>query len=384
MEKRVMIAGGIEAHPLCGGGNTWAFLQYILGFRRLGFQTYYVEQLAAENCIDDNRNRTTLGDSVNARHFRTLMENLDLLGQSSLLASDGSGHVGLSRAEVELLARDVELLINMSGRLNFASVLRAVRRRMYLDMDPGFTQIWQEQYGVDMNLPGHDVYVTVGLNLGEPDCPLPTCGIRWEKTLPPVVIEEWKTVRPAGKAYSTIADWRGVGQVAWRGIWYGQKADEFPKIIDLPRRVAVPLELCLFIHPEERDRLELTRHGWLLTAPEVHAANADTYRDYVTASRGEFTAVKHGYAQGRTAWFSDRSACYLAAGRPVIMQDTGVSAHLPTGSGFLTFHDIDSAAEALARVETGYAEHAAAAASFAREFLDSDRVLSGLMRLAGV
>ncbi|MGH7870889.1 MAG: glycosyltransferase [Candidatus Binatia bacterium] len=384
MAKRIIVAGSIESHPLAGAGNTWAFLQYVLGFRRLGFETYYVEQLSPQDCIDDNENRTNFRASANVRHFRALMENFNLLEQASLLDSSGTGHVGLSRAEVETLARDVDLLVNISGRLNFVSIVGAVRRRMYLDMDPGYTQIWQEQYGVDMNLRGHDVYVTIGLNLGKPDCPLPTCGIRWEKTLPPVVLEEWQTTLPPGKNYSTIADWRGFEPVQWRGVWYGQKADEFKRIIKLPHRVAVPLELCLFIHPDESDRVALETQGWRLVSPAVHAATTDAYRDYVIGSRGEFTAVKQGYAAGRTGWFSDRSACYLAAGRPVVMQDTGLGAYLPTGSGLLTFKDIDGAAAALDQVETAYAKHSAAAASFAREFLDSDRVLSRLMELAGV
>jgi hypothetical protein len=188
----------------------------------------------------------------------------------------------------------------------------------------------------------------------------------------------------AGKAYSTVADWRGVGPVEWQGVWYGQKADEFRKIIDLPSRVTAPLELCLSIHPDERDRVDLERYGWQIVSPKVHAANSTVYRDYILGSRGEFTAVKHGYAAGRTGWFSDRSACYLAAGRPVIMQDTGLSACLPTGLGLMTFTDLDSAAAALDHVQSDYSRHAAAAVSFAREFLDSDVVLDKLLRLAGI
>jgi hypothetical protein len=384
MATRIMLAGSIESHPLFGGGNTWAFLQYVLGFRRLGFETYYVEELSPEDCINNERQRVSLSESVNKRHFGTLMERWNLVGSASLWESAGSGHVGLSRREVETLARDVELLINFSGRMHHPGILEAVGRRLYLDMDPGYTQVWQEQYGADMNLRGHDVYVTVGLNLGAPDCVMPTCGIRWEKTLPPVVIEEWQTEMPPGESYTTVGDWHGVGAVEWRGVWYGQKADQFTKIIDLPGRVPVPLELCSFIHPDEPDRIALENHGWSLVSPVLHAATADAYRDYITGSRGEFTAVKPGYAAGRTGWFSDRSACYLAAGRPVVMQDTGVGAYLPTGCGLLTFSDISSAVRALDAVETDYAKHAAAAASFAREYLDSDTVLARLLQLAGV
>ena len=379
-----MISGAMASQPLFSGGNTWAFLQYVLGLRRLGFTTYYIEQLNQENCIDDNWNRACFDDSANARYFRTLMDRFNLAGHAALLEYEGPGDVGLSHADVQKLSPDIDLLINFSGRLHMRQILKAVRRRVYLDMDPGYTQIWQERYGANMNLRGHDVYVTVGLNLGQPDCPLPTCGIRWEKTLPPVVIEEWMTTQTPGISYSTVADWRGFGPVEWRGVWYNQKSDEFKRIIKLPRRISVPLELCLFILRDEADRMELENHGWRLASPAHHTTGPDAYRNYIFASRGEFTAVKHGYAAGRTGWFSDRSACYLAAGRPVVIQDTGIGADLPTGCGLLTFSDIDSAVDALEQVERSYAKHAAAAASFAREFLDSDLVLSRLLKLAGV
>jgi hypothetical protein len=382
MPKRIMISGAIASQPLFSGGNTWAFLQYVLGLRRLGFITYYVEQVNQENCIDDNWNRTGFEDSANARYFRTLIDRFHLAGHAALLEYEGAGYVGLSHADVRTLSPEIDLLINISGRLHMTQILKAVRRRVYLDLDPGYTQIWQEQYGVDMNLRGHDVYITVGLNLGQPDCPLPTCGIRWEKSLPPVVIDEWRNGQSPGANYSTVADWRGFGSVEWRGVWYHQKADQFRRLMDLPRRVPVPLELCLHIHPDEADRKELEQHGWDLVSPRHHAATPDAYRNYIFGSRGEFTVVKEAYAAGRTGWFSDRSACYLAAGRPVVIQETGIGAYLPTGSGLLTFNDLDGAIDALQRVEGDYAKHADAASALAREFLDSDRVLTNLIRLA--
>ena len=235
-----------------------------------------------------------------------------------------------------------------------------------------------------MNLRGHDVYVSVGLNLGAPDCPLPTCGITWQTTLPPVVLQEWMTTIAPGAAYTTVADWRGYSPVEWHGVWYGQKAEEFLRILNLPRHVSAPLELCLAIHPDEPDYAKLGESGWRLASPRQHCATLDTYRDYIHHSRGEFTVVKHGYAAGRTGWFSDRSACYLAAGRPVIVQDTGIGRYLPTGMGVLTFTDLASAADAIEQVERNYAAHAAEAVGFAREHLDSDRVLARLAELAGL
>lgn len=390
MAKRILMTGAIGGAGQGYTGHTWAILQYVLGFRRLGFETYYVEQLSARACIDDDGKPTSFSASANARYFRTVMERFGLGNHAALLERDGTGHVGLSRAEVEQLAPDIDLLINRSGQLHLRSVLRAVRRRMYLDVDPGYTQIWQEQYGADLNLPGHDIYVTVGLNLGKPDCPLPTCGIQWESTFPPVVLDEWTTAHPPGSAYSTIANWRSGsgpqddGSVEWRGVWYGQKADAFMPLIALPRLVPVPLELCLFIHPDEPDRIALERHGWRLVFPRHHIMTPDAYRDYIFNARGEFSVAKHGYAAGRTGWFSDRSACYLAAGRPVITQDTGFGPYVPTSTGLLTFTDIEGAAEAIDRVEHDYARHAAAATTFAHEYLDSDHVLTRLLQLAGL
>jgi len=379
-----MVAGAIAAHPLGGAGNAWAFLQYVLGFRRLGFDTYYVEHIDPTQCIDDDWRPTPFNTSANARFFRTVMERFDLLDHAALFEQDGVNFVGLSRNEVEKLAPDTDLFINGSGRFHLASVLGAVRRRLYLDLDPGFVQIWQEQYGVDMNLRGHDVHVTVGLNLGAPDCPLPTCGIRWQTTLPPVVLDEWSPAAPPGEVYTTVGDWRGYSPVEWRGVWYGQKAEEFLRIIELPRRVPVPLELCLAIHPNEPDYSKLEENGWRLSSPRRHCATPDAYRAYISGSRGEYTVVKHGYAAGRTGWFSDRSACYLAAGRPVIVQDTGAGRYIPTGRGLLTFSDLEGAVAALTGVESDYATHAAAARALACEYFDSDRVLSRLLRLVGL
>jgi hypothetical protein len=384
MPKRVMIAGALAHHPIGGAGNAWAFLQYVLGFRRLGYDTYYVEHIEPKSCIDDEWKPAAFAASANVAFFRAVMERFALTDHAALLEWKGDGHAGLSRADVERLARDTALFINISGRFHLSSVLAAAHRRMYLDLDPGFVQIWQQQYGVDMNLRGHDVHVTVGLNVGAPDCPLPTCGIEWHSTLPPVVLSEWTTSLPPGERYTTVADWRGYSPVEWQGVWYGQKAEEFMRIVELPRRVAVPLELCLAIHPNEPDLSTLTTNGWHLSAPRQHCATPDSYRDYIHSSRGELTAVKHGYAAGRSGWFSDRSACYLAAGRPVIVQDTGIGTHVPTGLGLLTFTDLDGAADALDRIERDYARHAAAAAAFARDHLDSDRVLPRLLELVGL
>jgi hypothetical protein len=383
MPKRIMVSGCIVSAGPGYGGNTWAFLQYVLGLRRLGFDTYYVEQIPPNKYVNDLGSPVPFAHAANVNQFRALLNQFNLHDRAALFEVDGLEYVGLSRADVEKLAAEMDLLINFSGNFRLDSVLARVRKRMYFDMDPGYTQIWQE-HGYDINLRGHDMYVTTGLNLGKPDCPFSTCGIQWQTTLPPVVIPEWATSQPPGSTYSTVADWRGFKPVQWRGVSYGQKADEFLRLIDLPQRVSVPLEICLLINSNEKARCELEQHNWRLVSPHHHVSTPDAYRSYILGSRAEFTVAKGGYVAGRTGWFSDRSACYLAAGRPVIAQDTGIGKYLPTGSGLLTFTDMDSAAQAINDVESDYRHHAVAAASFAREFLDSDLVLERLLRVAGI
>ncbi len=384
MQRRVLIAGAAAAYPLGGAGAAWAFLHWVLGFQRLGWDTYYVEEIEPARCIDEEWQSCPFETSANVRFFDSLVAYFGLEGRAALLSSGDTRHAGLNHHQVDDLATDADLFINLSGRFHRRTALDAARRRIYVDLDPGFVQIWQQQYGADMNLAGHDVYLTVGLNLGRPGCPLPTCGIEWYPTLPPVVLDRWKTVTPAGSRYTTVADWRGYSPVEWNGVWYGQKSEEFLKIIDLPRRVSVPLELCLAIHPDEPDLARLKEHGWHLAEPRRHAATASAYRDYVQDSRGECTAVKNGYAVGRSGWFSDRSACYLAAGRPVIVQDTGLSPFLPVGAGLLVFDSVETAASAIEEVERDFELHEEAALRLARTHLDSDIVLGRVIELARI
>ena len=382
MARRILLSGSIAGHPVGYGGNTWAFLQWVLGFRRLGFDVFYVEERQGKDLMDENLQPAPFETSANARSFRRLIDRFELGDRAALLEAGTSAHVGLSREDIAKVAGEVDLFLNQFGA--YTSVLDRVRRSVYLDIDPGHTQIWQEQYGVDMRLRGHDLYLTIGLNLGEPGCPLPTCGIQWEKTLFPIVLSEWETTEPPGSAFTTVASWRDYSWVEWQGVWFAQKAEAIKAIIGLPRRAPVPIELCLSIADSDPELPLLRDHGWRLAAPRDRVGDPDAYRRYIHGSRGEFSPVRPICSLGQTGWFSDRSGCYLASGRPVVMEDTGLGRHVPVGSGLLTYSDLDGAVRCLEAVERDYARHAAAAREFAREHLDSDRVLSRILALAGV
>ncbi|MGH7785402.1 MAG: glycosyltransferase, partial [Candidatus Binatia bacterium] len=341
MARRVVVGGAIAHAPIAAAGYTWVFLQWVLGLRRLGCEVLYVEHLEAKDCIDAQWQPAPFAQSENVALFGAVMARCGLTDAAALLERDGAGWVGRSRRDVGAWAAEADLFINLSGRWHLRDVLDAARRRAYVDLDPGFTQIWQAKYGADMNLAGHDAYFTVGLNVGRPDCRIPTLGLEWQPIPPPVAQAEWQPQGPPGAAYTTVADWRGYAPVEWDGVWYKQKSDEFLRLIDLPAHAAAPLEICLAIHPDEPDLPRLRASGWRLSDPARHARTIDTYRDYVRASRGEFSPAKHGYVVGRTGWLSDRTVCYLAAGRPAIVQDTGLSGHLPLGEGLLVFDDAD-------------------------------------------
>jgi hypothetical protein len=382
MAKRVLFSGSIAGHAIGYGGNTWAFLQWVLGFRRLGFEVYYVEEFRTKEHFDNQMKPAPLIESASARYFQRVIERFDLGGHAALFEAGSSAHVGLSRDDMNKLAPDIDIFLNQFGA--YSAVLGRVRRSVYLDLDPGHTQIWQEQYGVDMNLRGHDFYFTIGLNIGEPDCPLPTCGIRWQKTFWPIVLSEWETEESPGSAFTTVANWRDYSWVEWQGTWYAQKAEAFKAIIDLPGRVSVPIEVCLSIPDDDSDLPLLRDNRWRLVSPRDKVGDADSYRRYIQQSRGEFSPVRPICSLGRSGWFSDRSGCYLAAGRPVVMEDTGLGRHVPVGLGLLTYKDTDSAAQCLEAVERDYTRHASAAREFAREHLESDRVLGRILALVGL
>jgi hypothetical protein len=257
-------------------------------------------------------------------------------------------------------------------------ILEQVPVRAFLDLDPAFTQIWHAVEGVDMHLDAHTHFVTVADAIG---ATIPDCGRRWLPTLPPVVLEEWPVAtRLEHRALTTVGHWRSYGSIHHGGVQYGQKAHSLRPLIDLPRRTSAPLEPALAIHPDETDDLAaLEENGWRVLDPGAVAATPDDYQRFVQGSWAEFGLAKSGYVLSDSGWFSDRSACYLASGRPVVAQDTGFGRRLPTGEGLLAFASVQDFAEAVADLERDYERHRAAARQVAVEHLDSDRVLGSLM-----
>jgi|SRR6266545_2181030 len=384
MQGLAVLAGSLAQKP-GHGGHTWVFLQYLLGFRRLGWDVLFLDRLEPEMCRGAAGRPCPLEDSTALRYFLEVMRRFGL-SESFALAYRGERFVGLSRGQVIERVRNSAILLNVMGFFNDEDILAAAPLRAFLDIDPGFGQMWQD-LGQSTLFRGHDRYVTIGENIGQPACEIPTCGIDWVTTPQPVCLEHWpRSDGDPGGPITSIASWRGDwAPVPYRGKTYGLRVHEFRKFVELPRRTGRRFELALDIHPTEvNDLALLDANRWVRVDPRRVANDPWAYPDYIRRSAAEFMVAKNMYVASRSGWFSDRSICYLASGRPVLAQDTGFGHLYPTGEGLLTFTTLEEAVGAVQALKSDYAGHARAARAIAAEYFDSDKVLTRLLGKLGV
>jgi len=368
-----------------GGGHLWVYLNWALALRAIGCRVIWLEG------VDDD-----LGDTSVARRRRwrgrdvrecvaTLKAHLarygfaDALALYSITGAPLPADLAASGLTLEAAA-DADLLLNLSPALP-ASVVGRFRRSGFVDTDPGLLQVWMTTG--DICVAPHDVYFTIGETVGTPEARIPDCGLRWHYTPPPVFLAEWPVV-PADPAssYTTITHWWG-GTFEFRGMTFSNdKGAAFLEYAGLPSRTSAKLELavCLGEHYEEwRARLE--PQGWHIREAWDVSATPDEYRGYIQRSRGEFSCVKRCYVQFANAWVSDRTICYLASGKPAVVQHTGPS-RLPDAAGLFRFRSIDEAVRALVTIEADYERHCRLARSLAEEYFDGCRVVGRVLERA--
>ncbi|MGH9135747.1 MAG: glycosyltransferase family protein [Acidimicrobiales bacterium] len=364
MNRPTLIFSGMIAATPGQGGATWAVLQYLLGFRALGWDVWFVEPAQPDG----------------AAYCEAVMRQFGFDDRWVLVGPDGGIH-GCTRNELDRAAGRADVLVNVSGMLTDPHVLDRVPTRVYLDLDPTFVQLWHAVEGVDMRFDAHTQFVTIADTVGAPESPIPACGRSWISTLPPVVLDEWPVAeRLDHDALTTVAHWRGYGSIHHDGVHYGQKAHSLRPLLDLPTRTPARFLLALGIHPDETADLDaLDANGWERVDPATVAATPDDYRRFVAGSKAELGIAKQGYIVSNSGWFSDRSACYLASGRPVVAQDTGFGRRLPTGKGLFAFRDADDAVAAIDELNGDYERHRAAAREIAETYLDARIVLRSLL-----
>jgi hypothetical protein len=305
-----------------------------------------------------------------------------------LLYDRGRTCEGMTRDQLAQQCRQAVAVFNFMGYIDDAEVLSLPGRRVFVDIDPGFPQLWRDLGLADV-LAGHDDYVTVGLNLGAADCTLPTCSIDWTPTVPPVSIARWPACEGSRRApvFTSVCTWRGpFAPIEHRSRTYGLRVHQARRFVALPALArSAQFELALDIDPADRaDADRLRSAGWRLINPRRVAARPESFQSYIQRSSAELLIAKDLYVQSRSGWVSDRSVCYLASGRPVVAQDTGAGRHLPTGEGLVTFSTLDEAALATEEVVADYARHAKAARALAADVFDAPVVLGALLRRLGL
>jgi hypothetical protein len=377
----IAIAGGLAQRP-GRGGHAWVFLQYLLGFRELGHEVLFIDSLDKALSLDKNGEPCAVDSSAGWGYVESVMREHGLDGSYALL-HDG-GCLGLSRSELARRLRASDVLLNFNGYLRDEQLLLLPDMRVFVDIDPGFGQIWAEQ-GLYDGVADHHRYATVGLRIGL-ESTIPTRNKSWVPTLPPVVMSCWQPSAEFRPYFTSVVTWRGpFAPLQFGGLRLGLRVHSLRGFANLPRLCAVGLELALDIDSADDADADLLRNsGWHLVDPLVVASTPREYQRYVATSMGELMVAKEIYVKTKSGWFSDRSACYLASGRPVVAQDTGWSLHLPHDRGLVAFSDPEEAAAALTGVNEDIEDHSRAARDIAGDCFSSTVVLPRLLASIGL
>ncbi len=382
---KIVVFGILFWYPLAG--VTFQFLHFLLGLRRLGYDPYYIEDCA--RWIYDPRINDISPDA--SGNISIVLPSLKAHGFGNRWAfratyPGGKCH-GMTEAQILRLYREADAFLNVTGAQDLRPEHLTSARRVYVETDPVAAQIRiaQGRRETIQALEAHHVHFSYGENFGAPDCRVPLDRFHWIPTRQPVLLDFWQNpYAPNGSPYTTIATWKNKGKdITFNGEkYYWSKNREFMKFIDLPQRRPVPFELA--VGREGNVQRTLQKYGWSWTDSIQISSDLERYRDYILRSRGEFTVAKDQNIRLRSGWFSDRSACYLAAGRPVITQETGFSNCLPTGRGLFGFETMDDILAAVDCIESDYEDHCRAAREIAREYFAAEKVLGKLMEQAGL
>jgi hypothetical protein len=384
---KAIVTGMMATYPV--GGVAWDYGQYALGLERLGLEVYYLEDTGLDAYDPEKREYGSDG-RYGARFLEASLAALSptLARRWHLRAPDGATR-GLARGELADVLGEASLFLNVSGSALIRDEYLACRNKVLVDTDPGWNHFrnyprWdaQPRWKGTHGWRAHDHFFSYAERIGAPDCALPALGVDWRPTRPPVVAALWAP-EPPGELWTTVMTWRNFPEtIEYRGRRYGAKELEFDKVEALPRRTAAALEVAVGGSGPPRERWRTL--GWSVIDSHSVSATAEDYRRYIAGSRGELSVAKNVYVATGSGWFSCRTACYLASGRPAVVQDTGWSAVLPCGDGLVPFRDLDEASAGIARVEADYPRHQAAARALAREYFGAERVLGDLLDRVGV
>jgi hypothetical protein len=379
---RIVLAdtGSFASYPQ-GGGHWSCFLQYLFGLNALGHDVFWLEVFQSHgDGAKDQQSIEIFFKRFERYGFKDRCALL-LYNQHTTEPTPEVAHAyGMSRSRIREIVQDADMVWDFACGLP-RPLLSLFRRGVLIDFDPGHLQV--SALTCDMGIHDYDTFLTVGTKLHDADCEVPTLGVQWHRFNQFVYLPMWDVAPDPGEhaPFSSVTQW------TWEELWLDDrvlsvsKRDAYLKYIDLPQRTRRAFELAVNIHPDDStgDRQLLLRHNWQLVHPHSVARSPSSYQEYIKRSRAEFLCPKPIHRQLKTGWFSDRSACYLATGRPVLAEDTGFSHHLPTGKGLIAFNDMEEALAGVSEIDRNYPQHMRAARELAEEYLDSRKQLSAML-----
>jgi hypothetical protein len=387
---RIIVTGLVGQYAF--GGVAWDYLQYVEGFRQLGHEVWYLEDTETWP-YDPIKNTVSDDCTYNVNYLRSVMEKLGLADRWIYRNCPDASYHGVTEAEAKKICAGADLFVNVSGCGWLRPEYIAIRRKIFIDSDPMFTQVGLLKTNPDVldRVRAHDFHFTFAENIGAPDCRIPDAGFKWIPTRQPIVLDWWPTYdgAPGGRAlprdvFTTVMNWTSYKPCEYEGETWGQKDVELERFMDLPRRTTQKFEIACGKGPgEKRPTERLRANGWTIIEPDECLPDPWKYRDYLCASKGEWSIAKEGYVKSRSGWFSCRSACYLALGRPCVLQDTGWSKVYPTGRGLFAFRTMEEAVTGIEAINAGYASHSNAARKLARQMFDARKVLGAMLERIG-
>ena len=379
--SRIVVLGYLVRGPL--GGLAWHHLQYVAGLAKLGHDVYFFEDSDDyASCYDPVRNVMDRDPSYGLAFAGRAFQRLGLPDRWAYYNHHDGGWLGPAAHVARDVCASADVLLNVSGVNPLRAWFERVPVRALIDTDPVFTQVRHLTSPDARKMAGsHTAYFTFGENIGRPGCAIPADGFPWQSTRQPIVMDCWSpTAGASGAALSTVMLWDSYRSATHGGVRFGMKADSFGPFVDLPERCAETFELAVGCPANTRH--ELTRRGWTVLDPRDPTKDPWTYQDFITRSKAEFSVAKHGYVVSHSGWFSERSAAYLASGRPVVVQDTGFSQWLRPDGGVLPFATAEEALAQLDALNSAYDRHCRQARAIAGDYFDSDAVLTRLLEKA--
>ena len=387
--KRLIVMGFMGSCPIAG--VIWQHVHYIVGLQRLGHDVFYIEDSARLPYNPETMEVNNEFDYA-AKILERLATEFDFKRRWGFCARylPGNPTAGIPLKRIRELYREADAILNICGTQEFNDDLLTSDRILYVESDPGVEQIKVDQRvkATIKYLRRHHALFTFGENVGSDAFPVPSHNLKWHPTRQPVVTDLWETKRRPGRAavFTSVANWStsGLKDIEWRGEKYlWSKSREFIRFVAAPKKSGEPFELATDIK-DARMREKFQRNGWRFRSPANLSANYRLYRDYIRRSKGEFTVAKDQYVRLDTGWFSDRSGCYLAAGRPVITQETGFTKVFGKHDGLFAFKSLGEIADAVKRINAEYSRHSRGAREIDREFFEAEKVLRSLLERAGI